>query len=185
MSGLQVVCMASGPSLCAEDVARVRTWREAAADRAVYVTNTTFRLAPWADVLYAHDQAWWKHYTAEVDAVFGGERISARAGCLRYGATILPPHFPSCHNSGADAVSLAIFRGASRVVMLGYDCQHTGGKTHWHGNHPPGLGDAVSIKKWPAKFAGLVGRAGGRIVNASRETALTVFPRVSLEEALA
>lgn len=184
MSGLQVVCMASGPSLCAEDAARVREWREAADGRAVYVTNTTFRLAPWADVLYGHDQAWWNHYAAEVDAVFRGERVSARAGCRRYGVTILPPHFPSTHNSGADAIALALERGASRVVLLGYDCQATGGVTHWHGSHPATLGDAASIKKWPAKFAGLVGRAGGRVVNASRETALAAFPRIQLEDAL-
>ena len=182
MSGLSVVCMASGPSLCAEDAELVRQWQ--GAGRAVYVVNTTYRMAPWADTLYAHDPAWWAAHHAELEAVFHGERVSARAGARKYGARILPITFQSLGNSGADAAMLALERGAQRVILLGYDCQRIGGATHWHGDHPVGLGNAGSIEKWPRKFAALSRRAGGRIVNASRETALTCFPRAALEDLL-
>lgn len=88
-------------------------------------------------------------------------------------------------NSGCGAISLACFAGARRVLMLGYDCQKTGGKTHWHGDHPKGLGNAGSVHKWPAQFASLKAKMSGvEIINCSRETALTVFPRASLEQTL-
>jgi hypothetical protein len=95
------------------------------------------------------------------------------------------PHFA---NSGAAAISLAAARGARRVVLLGYDCQLTGGRTHWHGNHGGNLGNAGSLPKWPAIFAQVAKhceRLRVQVVNATRETALTCFPRQPLEQALA
>ena len=77
--------------------------------------------------------------------------------------------------------------GASKVVMLGYDCQKTGGRTHWHGDHPRTLGNAHSMPGWPKLFAKVAKFAEARrvpVVNATRETALTCFPRVDLEAAL-
>ena len=55
--GRTVVCIASGPSLTAEDCELVRE-----SGCPVIVTNTTFRLCPWADMLYAFDRPWWNHY---------------------------------------------------------------------------------------------------------------------------
>lgn len=70
--------------------------------------------------------------------------------------------------------------------MLGYDCQRTGGKVHWHGDHPKGLGNAGSMPKWPQQFAKLkAAMAGVEIINCSRETALTCFTRGDLETCLA
>lgn len=75
--------------------------------------------------------------------------------------------------------------GASRVVLLGYDCQHTGGRAHWHGDHPRKLGNAGSVDKWKFHFRKLAKELLGiEIVNATRQTALEAFPRVSLEDAL-
>lgn len=186
-----VVCIASGPSLTAADVERVRCWRAEAeagpsTERAVIVTNTTFRIAPWADVLYGFDIAWWKHHVEEVDRVFSGERCSQAKLPSRYRVTHLDkvPHFG---NSGSAAMYLAAHRGAKRIVMLGYDCQHTGGKAHWHGNHPGKLGNAGTVKSWPAKFAMLADaleKRGVEVVNASRVTALECFQRADLETAL-
>lgn len=71
--------------------------------------------------------------------------------------------------------------------MLGYDCKHAAdGKRHWHGDHPKGLGNAGSVGKWPAQFRDVAQRLHGvEIVNATRDTALTIWPQVPLEEALA
>lgn len=71
--------------------------------------------------------------------------------------------------------------------MLGYDCKRTGGKAHWHGDHVKQLGNAGSMPNWPKQFAGLAAmaqRKGVKLLNASRETALTCIPRVQLEDAL-
>jgi hypothetical protein len=82
-------------------------------------------------------------------------------------------------------MSAAIHASALRLILLGYDCQHTGGKSHWHGDHPVGLGNAGRVEAWHDEFAKL-GRdhAQVEILNATRETALECFKRVDLEDAL-
>lgn len=179
-----VVCIASGPSLTPQDCELVR-----ASGHATVVTNTTYRLAPWATVLMAHDYKWWELHGKEVAATFAGHKVSGTLRAQRYGAQSLgQTRFRPYSNSGAAAVSLAVLAGSKNVVMLGYDCQHTGGKTHWHGDHPAPLGNAGSVGRWPQKFKQLAEyaqRSGCRVVNASRETALEFFPRVPLDEALA
>lgn len=92
---------------------------------------------------------------------------------------------PTPRNSGAGAIALAAQMGAERIVLLGYDAQKTGGRAHWHGDHPKGLGNAGTVAKWPEQFRAVIGSLrGARVINASRATALTCFPRQSLEAAL-
>jgi hypothetical protein len=148
----------------------------------VIVVNTTFRLAPWADVLFAMDKAWWDQYGAEARRDFAGSRTSTfNAPGVEWVRKL--PHFS---NSGAAAIALAAKLGARRVLMLGYDCQKTGGKVHWHGDHPKGLGNAGAMPKWPGQFAKLkAAMAGVEIINCSRATALTCFTRGDLEKCLA
>lgn len=177
-----VVCLASGPSLTAEDCEMVRQWREAGKHRAVFVVNTTFRAAPWADVLYAMDSAWWRLHLDEVKATFSGRLINPFRDMRGVERVV----FQHRSNSGAGAVSLAAHWGAKRIVMVGYDCQKTGGKSHWHGDHPDGLGNCGSINTWAARFDRMARSLRNRvqIINASRVTALTCFERMPLEEAL-
>ena len=150
--------------------------------------NTSFRLAPWADVLYAMDKDWWGRHRAEVLQSFqgrclarwhalGAEVQSVGAGLSRRLA----------QNSGAAAIELAAHWGATRIVLLGYDCQRTHGLAHWHGDHPKGLGNAGSLGKWPAMFRTVARALQGRVdvVNATRQTALRDWPCQPLEEALA
>lgn len=184
-SGRTVVCIASGPSLTPEDCALVRE-----SSCPTIVTNTTFRACPWADALFAYDQSWWKTYIREVQEVFAGGLYSNSVSVRHFGVEWMHQHaaYRSFGNSGACAVSLAIYLGARDIVMLGYDCALTGGPSHHHGDHPPQLKNCHSVGRWPRHFAGLAKHAtfmGANVVNASRETALTCFPRVSLSEALA
>lgn len=151
------------------------------------VANTTFRIAPWADMLFAMDQQWWDLHRAEVAETFRGDRISSNQVPKKYMVTrLMPSELKSYGNSGAACISLAVLSGATRVILLGYDCQKTGGKAHWHGDHPPGLGNAGGVDKWPAKFKELARDINGRatVINASRATALDMFPRQELEQAL-
>ena len=134
--------------------------------------------------MFAMDKQWWDKYRIETAEVFKGERISSNPIPVNWG--VRRTTAKAYGNSGAACIALAVAAGAERVVMLGYDCQHTDGKTHWHGSHPKGLGDAGSINKWPAKFRELSKDIHGKaeVINASRVTALDMFPRMSLEECL-
>lgn len=183
-AGSTVACMASGPSLTPQDCETVH-----AARVPTIVTNTTFRLCPWADVLFGFDGRWWREHGDEVVKVFGGEKLTCSPMGKSLGVTTLhqQPWFQGFNNSGAAAISLAIVGGAKRIVLLGYDCQKTGGKTHWHGSHPKTLGDALSLPRWPFHFkqvAKLAKAAGADVVNCSRATALTCFLRAELEDTL-
>lgn len=181
------VCIASGPSLTAADVQIVQQWRAAKSDRLVIVTNSTFQIAPWADYLYGLDEQWWRRNLSEAKQVFQGRMVSNCATARQLGidhVQTFARRFEAFQNSGAAAVSLACRMGCDRVVMLGYDAQKTGGRAHWHDDHK-GLPNAHSIPKWNARFRALRScYPKVQIINASRETALNMFPRASLEQAL-
>lgn len=133
------------------------------------------------------DRKWWEVHLEDVRKSFVGERVSRAKLLHRFGVTHLET-FKHYNNSGAAAISLAAHRGASTIILLGYDCQYTDGKRHWHGDHPRGMGNAGSIVKWMRGFEELataLEKAGVRVLNATRETALTCWPRTSLDEALA
>ena len=185
--GRTIICVASGPSLTAKDCELVHA---SALEHGypVIVINTTFRLCPWADVLFAFDAKWWRTYHEEVKRVFEGRLLTFSPVAAQYGAESLNrcKWFGNFGNSGACAVGLAIAGGADKVILLGYDCQ-VNGKTHWHGDHPAGMSNVASIRHWPAQFKSLAldaGRDGVQVINASRETALKCFERRALEEVL-
>lgn len=210
--GAHVVAIASGPSLTEDDAATVGAWREAAGRdldasgapdaaapaRRVIAVNNAHRLATFADVVFAMDRKWWNTYAAELRdctaerwttnreaaKVYGMNCVRAEAGAgmakdqnsIRLGG-----------NSGYQAVCLAILFGAARIVLLGYDMQNEGRRTHFFGNHPD-LGNPLPdrFRHWHAEFHKLNREkpAGVEILNATRRTALRAFPLVQLQEVL-
>lgn len=163
----------------------VKRWREAGSKRAVIVTNTTHTIAPWADVLYAMDSKWWQRSVTGQEK-FQGLKITGKRRTTDNCPIAIRVDFDQSGNSGAGAMMLAAHWGSSRIVMLGYDCKYDPhGKRHWHGNHPRGLGNCVSIPKFPEHFDYVYGKLKGMdIVNATRSTALDHWPKVKLEDAL-
>jgi hypothetical protein len=88
-------------------------------------------------------------------------------------------------NSGHQAVNLAYHIGCRRIVLLGFDMQ-PGAPMHWHGNHPAGLNNGGNFPEWRHamhQMAADLAEDGIELINASRETALTV-PRMTLQEVL-
>lgn len=204
--GAEVVCIASGPSLTETDCCLVAAWQAARhpkqPQRRVIVVNTSYLLAPRADVLYAADRLWWDRYESEVSAArwpgFVGERWSLSLEANdRYGVRLVShqqgeglanDRIYTGGNGGYQAVQLAALFGASRIILLGYDLQKTRGRSHWHGDHPLPLGNGTAHKEWAKRLDWLAPKlaaAGISVLNASRETALTKYPRVNLEEVLA
>lgn len=91
-------------------------------------------------------------------------------------------------NSGHQALGLAYLFGARRIILLGYDFQRTGGRAHWHADHPPQIGNlAADLDGWQASMSQLardIAKQGVEVVNCTRETALTCFSRAELAAAL-
>jgi hypothetical protein len=90
-------------------------------------------------------------------------------------------------NSGYQAVGLAHQLGAKSIILVGFDMKMSGGKVHWHGDHPAHLGNEGPYDKWVSRFRSLatgLKQAGVKIVNASRETALDTIQRMDLQVAL-
>lgn len=153
----------------------------------VIVANTTFRAAPWADYLFAMDDKWWMVHRDEVEATFKGKNYCFNGHSGRKIATALhkTPGYFTYGNTGAGCISLAAHLGATRIILLGYDAQRTGGKNHHHGNHPKPLGNCGSILNWPKHFRRLADALKHiEIINCSRQTVLKHFPRMALEDAL-
>lgn len=131
--------------------------------------------------MFAMDKDWWNIYGDEVYRDFIGAKYSnnqiKNVNHLK--------NFEHFGNSGASCISLAIMGGAKKIILLGFDCQETNGLKHWHGNHPAGLGNAGMMHKWHKKFAEIATKWPDLIVNATRQTALTCFERVKLENEIA
>lgn len=135
--------------------------------------------------IYAADYLWWLHYHETVNTNASLWTQSERAH-IRYGVNLFRPQEGGPFNSGQRAIQLAAHLGASRVILLGYDCTLANGE-HWHGRHPATMHNPVprEVGRWHTDFSSLSGLLPDlEIINASRETALTCFTRLSLEAAL-
>lgn len=86
-------------------------------------------------------------------------------------------------NSGAQAINLAYLRGATRIVLVGYDMGWTGGKAHWFGDHPQGLTNGRHQSYVPNfdRLAQDLRAEGVEVINCSRSTNLHQFQRSTLE----
>lgn len=185
--------IASGPSLCAEDVNRLK-------GRRVLAINNNYQMAPWAEVLYACDGHWWGWHAGrpELEAFKGRKFTQDKEAAQKYGLEYvegvdepgLSARLGRIHlgsNSGIQAINLAYHLGAIRIVLLGFDMQATEGKKHWHEDHPNQDGDYGPWHKWIWRYelvASDAKRLGIEIFNCSRQTALKCFPRLPLSSLL-
>jgi hypothetical protein len=189
MNAETIVCVASGPSLVAEDV-------EYCCDKArVLVVNDGYRIAPWADWLWACDYGWWKLHE-EASRSFAGERWTrdpdaAQRWNLNWirsapgkGLACDPALIHEGENGGYQGINFAFHRSPDRILLLGYDMKGLG---HWFGHHPQGLQDATDFSARQHHFDRLAAdlkSEGVEVINCSRETGLKCFPRARIQEVL-
>lgn len=189
-----VVVVASGPSLCDDDIAYLR------GRSAVIVVNSTYQRVPWADYLYAGDARWWYTHIDAVRACFAGQCWTIAAHCaqhlglnrLRYGGLgpgLCPKPGYVYHggNSGYQAIGLGHQLDYRRIILLGFDCQMTDGKKHHHDDHPGCLNGALDFRLWLRLFDTLPASAealGIELINCTRQTAITTIPRANLCDVL-
>jgi hypothetical protein len=109
-----VVCIASGPSLTARDCDLVE-----AAGHSVIAVNNSYLLAPFADVLYAGDRAWWAQYGKAAKTVIAECWTASPDAAERFGVHYFEAR--DFENSGYQAIELAVLeKKADRVILLGY-----------------------------------------------------------------
>jgi hypothetical protein len=186
-AGQTVAVLASGPSM---------TPRVAAAVRSIptIVINDTFRLAPWAALLYAADAAWWQ---ANPDALaFAGLKVTVDSvpgveSLSNSGSTGFDPN-PHCirtgSNSGYQGVHIAAQAGAARILLCGFDMSAAKG-AHWFGPHGDGL-----VNTTPETYARFIRRfdelkvaldaRGVECLNCTPGSALKCFPFADLADIL-
>lgn len=198
----EVLIMASGPSLNAEQIAAAQRWREASDKRRVMVINTTFQVVQWADILYACDARWWAVYYEEVLRCFRGELWSQTENAR-------PLDFPKVklvnsqrsaglnrsfgvintgNHSGYQAINLAWQSGARKMLLLGYDMKDgKDGKTHHHGEHPNPIKAKNPYNIWKSQYRQLAEdlATDSEVINLTTDSALRAFPMAKWEEALA
>lgn len=190
--GETVVLIASGPSLCQEDVDYCN------GKARVVVINDNWQKAPWADLLYAADGPWWHHHNGAPE--FKGQKWTQdEFAAQQYGLNhVFCKYQPSIShdssvihagfNSGFQALNLVYLMGVKRAILLGYDMKlgHRGRK-HWFGDHPQPLNKIFDVAKWRRSMDKAAHRykdAGLDVINASRDTALTEYRRASLADCL-
>ncbi|WP_246765270.1 hypothetical protein [Aminobacter sp. SR38] len=194
--GETVVLVASGPS--AKDVPL-----DLAKGSARFIAiNNSWQLAPWADVLYACDGAWWKN--ANGCPEFGGLKLTIdrrttqehdwgvrRVECSK-GSDMLELRKINTigwgGNSGFGALNLAIQFGASKIILVGYDMTVSYG-AHWHGEHPSHMNNPRpgNVERWRRAIdnaAKQIEPLGIKVINCSPISKLQNYPRMTFQEAL-
>lgn len=194
-TGEAVVIVAGGPS--AKDVPL-----EQARDRAKFIAiNTSYRLAPWADVLYACDANWWIEHKGA--PTFAGLKVSQdkrAAQIYRHvrhvtsvrGIEHLVLDQPGLigwgGNSGFHAINLAVQWGANKLILVGYDMNLKGG-SHWHGDHTGRCSNpnAQNVERWRRVVdaaAPTLAKLGVKVFNCSPVSSLMQYEKLEFQAAL-
>lgn len=194
------IVAATGPSLTPKVADLCRGHR-------VIAVNDAYRLMPWAELLYACDEAWWAIHEGCPD--FAGERWSSHGDAMhnnklpaaeKYGLNLVrgsdergfstdPKQINYGGNSGFQAVNMALHKigWKGRVALVGFDMRKVDGKAHFFGDHPKGLTKTrVGYVNWPKAFAKAAKElpATVEIVNCTQGSAMTCFPMMELSDAL-
>lgn len=189
--------VASGPSVTQGDVDRLK-------GRKVIVINSSYTVAPWADILFFGDCRWWMVHRDAALKLFRGRIVTSSRSApevpkgmprlLRLdkvepevGLSRDPRKVAMKRTSLQAAINLAVHLGVSRIVLLGADGKPSAdGRTHHHAPHQW----PVRPENWEeqAKQLALTRKPLKKlrigIVNCSPGTALTCFPTATLDSAL-
>lgn len=180
------VCLGAGPSVTQAEI-------DACRDRSTVIAiNYMYRYAPWADYLYGADYLWWIRPDVDGAKGFQGKKLTVSPEVLghypdvtlldrtgREGFEPEPGKIRTGGHGGFAALHFAIQQGAEKVLLLGYDLQpNAEGRHHVHPEHPGGDHPCQNDKRMV--YYSLLPTLEHRqiqVVNCSRATSLTTFPR--------
>lgn len=171
--------LASGPSMTQEDADKVK-------GNFTIAVNSTWKLAPWCDVLFAGDRRWWDAYGKEVD--IPAVRIcNSKTAAPVHRAKLLKRSKVSSkgHNSGLLAIEWAAQKGFKRIYLLGFDCSIKHG-IHHHGPHKDTPNpNQTRCNNWKEQFERIKKYyPEAQVINCSRYTELKAFECAALEDVL-
>lgn len=122
----------------------------------VAVVNESYKLCPWAEILYSCDSGWWRLRQVEIEKFKGLKigfeiagapadikkiTIKKKEGSEDWINELLldePGIIGSGGNSGFQLMNLVLQFGATGIALVGIDMNLAGG-VHWHGRHPDQL----------------------------------------------
>jgi hypothetical protein len=200
-TGECVAIVAAGPSVKQENVNKLR-------DRIhVIAINESYRLCPWADMLYACDGRWWQLKNWVPD--FKGIKVTQDEPTARghpdikwirirkldrliYSNELLTDdtlEIGSGYNSGFQCLNMCVRFGATGILLEGFDYKRFGNTVHWHGLHGDNLPnpDWTNFQNWIPSISAAAPKLkelGVDVVNCSMESAIKVFPKMSIEAAM-
>jgi hypothetical protein len=178
---IDLFCIASGPSLTAEDCEMVRE-----SGIPVVAVNNSWQMIPSCKYLYAGDRKWWLSYHSEINIPAERWTCSSEAA---FKFRLNFHHAAGAYNSGMRAIQFGIYKGFKTIGLLGYDCSLKNGM-HWHGAHTKRFlknPTDEKLERWRKQFAVVAeqaGKDGVKVFNCSRYTEIDCFERVSLESCL-
>lgn len=162
--------LAPGPSASAKVADQLRGCR-------LGVCTSAFPLAPWAEFLVATDLRFWANYPGAKD--FAGEKFTVSR--VNFAERV---HGSMDWNSGVLGLEVWRKRGATRVVLVGFDF----GLGHYFGSYGHGLSNTTADRRrHHARQFRVWNAAHGRkveVLNATPGSLLDVFPHVPLESVL-
>ncbi len=213
-SGQVAVCIGGGASLTPSQVNATKGLKTIA-------INDAYKLAPWADILYACDAKWWHWQQNQSDyKAFTGYKLQhishnklnnfdnlvehedfqkIRASGAPYpnidcivssgenGFDHAPDRIRHGHNSGYQALHVAMHKGAGLIILIGYDMHANGKSSHWFGEHPAPFNhqNPELYEIWKIRFDALQEAAlnrGQTIINCTPGSALNSFKKMKLQE---
>lgn len=176
--------LASGPSLGFDDYADVKAIKESGIK--TIAVNSTWKVAPFCDVIYAGDTVFWKHNDKEID-IDAVRWTCARNAMGLYRCNYRARKIKPGYNSGALAIELAanVYK-AKPIILLGFDVSLKHG-IHHHGKHKHTANPTMDrVKKWNQQFRCLSERIEkATVYNCSRYSELGYFEKRNLIEVLA
>lgn len=175
--------------------------------------NVAFLIGDWIDMVFFGDSKFFHQYKEKL-ARFPGMRVTCNPGLKgipwvkwlardirhSFGIGSTPDMVSWNSNSGAAAISVAAHAGAKRIILLGFDMKQGVDKSkHWHRLYQPIITPAEAKRKgvilhqrmpfdrhlkcFPT-IAKEAAERGIEILNASPDSAITVFPKYSVKELL-
>lgn len=163
--------LAPGPSASAEDAERVR-----AAGIPLGVIGNAFQLAPWADFLAATDSAWWRKHPEALSLPCDRYTMHEVRGVER----VKVSGYVSV-NSGVLGLEVARSKGASQILLLGFDMHGT----HFFGKYTNGLSNTTDQRRRMhlAQYARWAARNRHiEVFNCTPGSALKCFPEAKLDD---